>query len=578
VVLNLHQKICLILIHQKIFILLSFSSYTKRKIYKQEIIILVYLKHIIKMEIGKETIKRAYELNSDLHKDTSQYYHSKPVAASRSDLALYDETKHSFNIIYDLKDLFTIGAITQSSTLMTGGTDVGKTTLAKLVMNSLLGSEEKGWHRIDIDTDFGKDAYTDVDFGAMKDGKKLSEGMYKKMWFLDLPGLILDEINRAHAAIINKLLHVFDKDISLPDGSRAKIGFPINGDGSTYQFQVAAINEGKAYAGTFEIDKALRRRTLIEIPMDIFPPTPYDRLCIQKNGKKDIEFRNEKNRLEDIVKVYNKVKNLSLHPSAELFVSYLESFDYCKNSFTSDKGGVASKHGTVRHICTQPFEIGGERIGEDGVGCRFLKAFENELCPNVRGLTPGVSKNLINVAKGFALLRATKFVELMAGSSQNQFQKPLSYSIESPNEFKVAIMKYVGGPIQGKELAQAAINKYFDNLKVEIGDIEASMGFVGYSKIGMCNLWVEKKFQGNRNEAIRYFCRETRSKFEEGLSREELTDLENVLQGSSSSEEINAIREYCKNENPWLWRTLVPYMEDKDSGNISPEEIHEFYE
>ena len=119
-----------------------------------------------------------------MHKDTSQYYHSRPLVSSRSDLNLHDETKHSFNVIYDLRDLFLLGAITQGSMLMTGGTDVGKTTIAKLAMNSFLGGEEKGWHGIDIDTDFGKDAYTDVDFGAMKEGKKLSDGMYKKMWLV----------------------------------------------------------------------------------------------------------------------------------------------------------------------------------------------------------------------------------------------------------------------------------------------------------------------------------------------------------------------------------------------------------
>ena len=194
------------------------------------------------MGLDKEIIRYAHEINQLLHDNSSQYIHTRPVVASESSLVLPGMVKHPFRVTYDLKDLLTIGALTESSILMTGGTDLGKTTLALLAMNSLFGKEEHGWHKIDLDRDFGKDVYSKVDFSALTEGKTTEE-LYKATNFLYLPGLILDEINRLHAKLGNKLLHFFDKDIALPNGQRVKLGVSLD-NGKTYQFQIAAINEG----------------------------------------------------------------------------------------------------------------------------------------------------------------------------------------------------------------------------------------------------------------------------------------------------------------------------------------------
>jgi len=97
---------------------------------------------------------------------------------------------------------------------------VGKTTLARLVMNALFG--DQGWHKINVDIEFNKDLFTLVDFSQMVDGKT-SQQLYKVNPKLLLPGLIADEINRSHAKIVTSLMHLFDREINLPNGEKVKI-------------------------------------------------------------------------------------------------------------------------------------------------------------------------------------------------------------------------------------------------------------------------------------------------------------------------------------------------------------------
>lgn len=511
------------------------------------------------MSLDCHLIREIHELNAFVHENASEYYHTRPVARSKAALILPNHRQHTFDIEYDLKDLLFIGAITHNSVLLTGGTDIGKTTLAKLVMNGLFGTEEVGWHRIDVDTDFGKDTLTDPDFGAITQGRRMSEGFYSLAKYLQLPGLILDEINRTAAVLATKLLHVMDKDVSLPDGQRAKLGVPMNG--TRYQYQITAINEGKGYGGTFDIDKAMRRRTVIEIPMDIFTLTNLDRLRIQQQSKKEIGLKNTKSHLEQVLRIHEKLESdLTLHPLAEMFILYLEAFDYCRNSITGEKSGVASKQDSVRHVCTQPVSLAGAAVPGDGIACNFLKTFEHELCPYVRGLTPGLSKNLRSVAKGFAVLRATKFVEMMQGYLQEQIQQPLSYVIDAPDQFTASLQEYAGSANTGRALAQKALDKYVSNLDVEKEDIQAALGFVAYSKIGLASAWTEKHYQGNRFEAVRTFCAEADKKFKEGMERPELQNISALLESTASPEELGRIKGYCEQHNPWLWRVLSPYF------------------
>jgi len=514
------------------------------------------------MSFDLSVVQTAHELSQYVKENASQYHHSRPVAVSRCSLSLPNETRHEFDVVYGLKDLPLISAYTQSSLLMTGGTDIGKTTFAKLIMNGLLGPEEVGWHRIDVDLDFGADMYADKDFSVLKQGKKISEGFYSPVGFLKLPGLIADEINRTHAKIGNKLLHWFDKDMSMPDGSRVKLGYLYDG-ADTYQFQIAAINEGEEYKGTFEVDKALRRRMIIELPMDRFPLTDLDRRLMKEEGSKKIELRNKQNNIEKILEIYKAVEVIPFHPTAELFHAYLEAFDYCKHSPSGEKGEVPEKNGSRRHICDQPIEIGGQRVAGDAVmSCNLLKMFVNEMCPHVRALSPGVARNLSNVARGFALLRATKFVEMLSGYLAGEYEHNLSYRLTEPDTFTDSLQRYTGRiTITGMDLARAAAEKYVRELEVQVADIESAVPFVGFSKLGLSFPWIAKAHQGSRFESINSFVSQAKGKFEEGLAIEQLADLKSILSGNAPESTIREIKEHCDFENPWLWKVLRTYLE-----------------
>lgn len=500
-------------------------------------------------------IRKIHELKRSVENSSRQYYHSRPLIVSKPKLPL-DTARLTYTAEYSIKDLLLIGAITENPVLLIGGTDLGKTYLSRLVMQGLFGKEESGWHQLDFDLDFGKDAYTNVNSDFFHESGKTLDDLYSLHEWMKLPGFIADELNGVHPKIARKALHIIrEKEITLSNGQRKKIGRTI--DGGTYQFQVATINEGSEYSGTFNMDKALRRRTTIEIPMDIFSPTPFDRLCIQKLKQKETPIG--RNHIDDILDVFS-MPRLNLHPTAELFVSYLEAFDYCKNSLTGEKGSIAQRNGSIAHVCGKKIEVENAPLGD--IGCYFMKAFPNNLCPNVRGITPGVSENVLSVAHGIAVLRAVKLIEMMGGYIQGVPHKKLSYT--APPGLDDALKESLGQR-SAEEAAKRAVEKYVSELEIEQQDVMAAVHFVGYSKIGLNPIWVNKFYQGNRFEAVKNFCAEAERKFTEGLSRPELDDIEGILSKNEGPDKLRDVEEYCRNQNPWLLRALSPYLEQEET-------------
>ena len=195
------------------------------------------------------------------------------------------------------------------------------------------------------------------------------------------------------------------------------------------------------------------------------------------------------------------------------------------------------------------------------------------MCPYVRGISAGVSKNFLAVARGFALLRATKFVEMLAGFQQEINEKPLSYGLYQPERFTSSLQEYTGTRLTGKDLCRKTVDMYVENLEVELEDINSALGFVGYSKIGMSGIWVSKHYQGNRFEAIRKFSAEAKKKFEEGLAAPELANVSAIFEDGLSEQELRKIRGYCEGNNPWLWKVVEAYMVDTRMSSPSRKEV-----
>ena len=128
------------------------------------------------------------------------YFNSQPVI----NVDYFDIKKKFVNLNFYLSDILLIGAITQSTILLSGSSGSGKTYLAELMASFLFGKQ--GFTRKNITPDMNEQDFMDTDFGAIKEGKKLKEAMIADDLFKK-PYLIIDEANRA-PPIIQKILMV----------------------------------------------------------------------------------------------------------------------------------------------------------------------------------------------------------------------------------------------------------------------------------------------------------------------------------------------------------------------------------
>lgn len=474
-----------------------------------------------------KTLEAIRQMGASVRQVGEGFYNSSSIAGS--------DPHTGEPVRYDLLDILLAGAITESSVLLTGRTDSGKTDLAKIVMTALFGAEAEGWHRLDMDIDFGRDDYMDVDFGVVRDGKKISEGMYAALPFLRLPGLIVDEWNRAPPKIANKMIHFFDKDIKIGGGLRVKVGYQYgdgqSSDGRRYFFLVAAINEGEEYEGTFPIDKAARRRAVIEVPMDNFAPIIEDRLRISEGRTGRLELRAEpsitlEQRVKQLLAIKSEVEQVPVDSSAKLFLLYLQSMDHCVRSQTLSKLGVNFSEA----ICTKPGpgQMSAAAAGQPTTGggaCHFY-TFNSGMCPAVRAISEGTSINLLRVARGFAALRAAKSSGSGAGA--------------------------------GDAAGNVEVVVYPEDLMV-------AFPLVAYSKLGLSQPWVDKQFQGSLWLAINSVLGEARRKYERAHTAL-AQQIDSLVKGELSADGLQAMLDYCAKDDPWFMNSLVPLLSRSRNG------------
>ena len=143
--------------------------------------------------------KSEYEDNFTSHGITARinsyiselYYNSQPVITL---------TNTKGTIQFSLTDIVLIAAIDSTNILLWGSSGTGKTYLAELIAGFLFGSE--GYTRKNITPDMNEQDFMDIDFGAIKAGKKLKEAMLADDLF-SRSCLIIDEANRAPPVIQN---------------------------------------------------------------------------------------------------------------------------------------------------------------------------------------------------------------------------------------------------------------------------------------------------------------------------------------------------------------------------------------
>ncbi|MHA1338833.1 MAG: AAA family ATPase [Promethearchaeota archaeon] len=345
-------------------------------------------------------------------------------------------------VTFKISDILLLGAITQSSILISGSSGSGKTLLAELIMKFLFG--EQGYTRKNITPDMNEQDFMDIDFGAIKEGKKLKESIIGDELFFR-PGIIIDEANRAPPIVQNRLLQLLENNIDLKS-KKIRAGIKLNSD-IYYHWNILTLNYGEEYAGTSRVDRALKDRIVIEIPIDNFPPTLKDQILMIRRSYIEKEIKHiPKN--EVIFKAFLNLNKIELSLEAEALILYLSSFSNCIKSPTYSKYGVVFSP----QYCKAK-------------DCSYARNPPmNNVCPFVFGPSNRVIRKLVHVSRGFYLLRQAKII----------------------NHLK-------------KRYDQNFINKFLEqqNFEVDLQDIVLVSPLVLHSKISMNRAWVLNKYNGN---------------------------------------------------------------------------------
>ena len=508
----------------------------------------------------KKTLEDVISLKERVENTSEGYFNSAHLSQAF--------TPFNEKVFMDIFDWGLIGAISESPILLTGDTDRGKTDYAKILMTSLFG--EEGWHKTDVDIDFGSNTYSENDFSALTEGKTSEELFYGKEW-LKLPGLIWDEPNRAPAKLLNKLLHILEKEFTLENGKKIRSGY--QNDDKLYQFNILAMNEGDDFKGTNEVDRALRRRQTIEIPVDTFQSTMHDKLMMNRQRFGELDIKNGDSTIDTILQLNTSLKEIPISPSAEHLKLYLQSMGRCDKSITGDKWGVDFSEA----ICEKAINHSGQN---GNYSCHYRGSYPNNMCPNVYGLTDGVGIKIGNVARAHALLRATKVIGAAVsklGIADNDDYKKMAAQAKINSEFLKKISDYLSYQEEnGKRqemLVREFARKFSNKLEVEAQDVRAVLPFVAYSKFRVNPHWVKRTYQGSKWEAVKDITDLAYGKIQELHSTHpEISD--SIARGVLTSSNLEFINEEYE-DDLWMKASIEAYQPNGHYG-VSAEKVKQY--
>ena len=428
------------------------------------------------------------------------YFNSQPVI----NVDYFDIKKKFVNLNFYLSDILLIGAITQSTILLSGSSGSGKTYLAELMASFLFGKQ--GFTRKNITPDMNEQDFMDIDFGAIKEGKKLKEAMIADDLFKK-PCLIIDEANRAPPIIQNRLMQILENSIDL----KSKIihaGIPLQ-NGSNYHWNILTLNYGAEYAGTSSVDRALKDRIIIDVPIDNFPPTLDDQILMIRGGlnKKSEEGLNPYT--SNILNIYQNLDNIQLDIEAEALILYLSFTSNCIKSPTGSKYGVIF---SPRYCKEQD--------------CPFARNPPlNEICPFTFAPSNRILRRLVYTSKGFYLLRLAKIVNHLKQDGDDELVK----SFLKTQDF--------GVPLQ---------------------DIISIAPLILNSKISMNKEWVLNKFDGNTYLACSHFLKIISNQLEYFM-KNILRPLVEEKGGKELTEKEKGIRKKAQRED-FHYEGLIKYV------------------
>jgi hypothetical protein len=487
-----------------------------------------------------QTAETIIEFDERVKAATSQFYNSAVAGTVYDPLLGHILGETELSVI----DLLLVAILSQVHTLVTGPTGCGKTDLVRLVCQGVFGKD--GWFLLRLNPHLTEETFANLDMRKLADG--VMRDAIAPAPFLSLPCTVLDEINRTPAALTNILLGFCDGRIELKCGMKYEVGYSaertqrsakvcsgnhqdVQCQDTNYHFVIGTMNEGKEYAGTFDLDPALHRRFTLQIPFGELRPTPRDLVNIVENRTGNAQPADYGNLVDGVVRINRMVLKLPLDPLATVYLIYLGNVGRCPYSPTGFHPEQPSQE-----LCAK-------------AECRIQK-IANAFCPSASGFSEGLLIFLKRAACGLAALRAARTVKAVC----NAFEEGKTDQIE---QFKETLGIQAG---RGK-LREAVIARYLEAVTVGVADIKALTPFVAMGgKVRIAEEYVAKHFAGSQLLAMREYLRLTYSAVE-NFFRQHQSLIQQLATGNGAMEKLKQRLEHAERfNNPAIRHAIEPLL------------------
>lgn len=319
------------------------------------------------------------------------------------------------HIALDIKELLLVAAISGSDCLFSGKTGAGKTSLARGIMTALFGKEAKrkgdygeqtegctpdaapGYVEKTITPAMRPEEFLDLNYADIEKTGSLRQAITGTP-ILSVPGVILNEANRAPALIQNFLIPFLDRRMDI-EGVSFSMGVPAR-NSRRYQFRIVTINEGGEYQ-VEEMDKALRDRMAIEIPMDAFLQSEQDcRTMLQsmmgQEGSFSASEQTSDNAIGAVFDFPEQLNDVPIDSSVFDLLVYLSGMSYCLQVAKRGQWPPVNEISESLDICRE---------------CHMASNTETNrgnLCGAVRSLSQRAMRQLLHLARGLAIAATTR--------------------------------------------------------------------------------------------------------------------------------------------------------------------------
>lgn len=327
---------------------------------------------------------------------------------------LLDYERGEHHVQFDIKDVLLLCALSGTDCLLTGKTGAGKTRLSEQAMLAMFGPElgqenpkngdqatqsgdSQGYVNKTITPSMRPQEFLDISYNKFLEGEETLQSAMQATPILKAPGVILNEANRAPSLVQNFLIPFLDRKIDI-EGIHFKSG--VSTDSGQYQFRIITINEGEEYETT-AMDKALRDRVGLEVPMDSFYQSSGDCYQMLQNMAKSTKPDNQEQH-----QPRQSLPQLSAQFGSQVGIAanvwylllYLSGMSYCQRIAQKGVWPPVKEVAQVRpDLCK---------------GCRYATSStfngEHNLCGSVHSLSQRALRQLLRLAQAVSLGAASQ--------------------------------------------------------------------------------------------------------------------------------------------------------------------------